>query len=377
VEQKAQIFSHDYIINAKNGRYLIRTFNDAHQSNIVSRLFRDGQTISERIMNYDKNLPSEKVAELTYRLHLRHRNEVEAIFSVIDNKISLAWEEMLLLVRSLISKKYYREAIKILERLMNEKKADKQRHIIYFCLGKCHFYNGDFEKAEAFFSSAVRTKPEYADYQNFYGESLLQNKKIGDAHIAFQSALKCNPYYARAHYNAGLVYLLNYIEKADYRLAKEFPYNCESSLDKAVQLLPIFGSSDYILGRGYLRQKEFSKAYKLLLSARNVNMTSELEQTIYDFYLNVLFDKDISIDGIWSLIEELRVRQKEYPSYPDVLNHLGVAYMILAKAMSNYAINQFRKAIQINPSYKSARKNLKLVESDYVGYDLLLKAIAK
>jgi lipoprotein NlpI len=67
----------------------------------------------------------------------------------------------------------------------------------------------------------------------------------------------------------------------------------------------------------------------------------------------------------------------EHPRYPDLHNHLGVAYLIQCRNLFLRALDEFRRAIRLNPNYRQAQKNLKLAENEGKGLFILLRALLK
>jgi hypothetical protein len=59
----------------------------------------------------------------------------------------------------------------------------------------------------------------------------------------------------------------------------------------------------------------------------------------------------------------------------DVYHELGFAYAVLGVSVTSKALSNFEKALQINPAYEKARKNLKLIQYDQRGFRTMLQAI--
>ena len=49
--------------------------------------------------------------------------------------------------------------------------------------------------------------------------------------------------------------------------------------------------------------------------------------------------------------------------------------MLLCRYITQKAVFEYQKALQLNPHYKKAERNMKLCENDLKGIDLLLKAM--
>jgi cytochrome c-type biogenesis protein CcmH/NrfG len=67
--------------------------------------------------------------------------------------------------------------------------------------------------------------------------------------------------------------------------------------------------------------------------------------------MSVLFDNEELTE---ELIRQLRRHVQKFPGYADGYYKLGQA--LEAKGLKNEAMMAFRKALEINPSYETARK---------------------
>ena len=97
-----------------------------------------------------------------------------------------------------------------------------------------------------------------------------------------------------------------------------------------------------------------------------------------EFYLKFLFaglDKDI--DALNNYIQTIEHTLSKHFDYADLHQSLGIAYLIKAWHFFAKAIEEFKDAVEINPSYTKAVKSLKLTENEGRGILLLLRAILK
>jgi len=97
-----------------------------------------------------------------------------------------------------------------------------------------------------------------------------------------------------------------------------------------------------------------------------------------EFYLKFMYGgKGKDNRFIASYLDELRREIERHPDYADLHNNLGIAYLIMCRNLFLKALEEFREALRINPTYKKAKKNLKLSENDGKGFLILLRAILK
>ena len=149
-------------------------------------------------------------------------------------------------------------------------------------------------------------------------------------------------------------------------------------MEKAARINPNYHNENYTKGEEYLRRNDYERAYFEFEKGHTKTTQSADLSFILDFYLRVIHKgKDLKNAVILRHINKLEEMMKKYPSYADLYNHLGVAYIIMSKFHNNQAIGLFNKAMDINPNFEKAKKNKRLAEYDHKGIQLLFDAILK
>ena len=354
--------------------YLLRTAHDSEQSKTISTLFNNGNVRFKKYFLYKKQ-NSDELRSFVQKCHDCELDEMKFLFRFLSDYSEFSFEDQFLLTKALIKKGFYREVADLLGDLLVHNDAKSRFDQLLFLFGDVSQKLGQISDASICFQKAIELKPEYADYHNFYGHSLLKLNKTVQAIKAFQKAIGLSVYYADAHYNLGLAYIQSHYKRKNYLLSKNFPDSAIQSFNKAVELNPSYYISSYITARNYLDQKEWGKAYLYYLNARNkVNFQSE-ENPIFNFRIALLKNKNLSIKEISNYINKIEKYEKRHPQYPDLLNEKGIVYFFLSKSLSELSSNHFRQALTLNNSYEKAETNLQLVDNDSIGKDLIFRAI--
>jgi len=129
----------------------------------------------------------------------------------------------------------------------------------------------------------------------------------------------------------------------------------------------------------FIEENNYDDAFKALEKADSDQLiTYEFRSFENEFYLNFMFGGKGKDDKfVEDHIKRLQRAIDKYPEYADLRNDLGIAYLIQCRNMFLKGLNEFRNALEINPEYKRAEKNLKLAENDGKGFLILLRAILK
>ncbi|MCP4581249.1 MAG: tetratricopeptide repeat protein [candidate division Zixibacteria bacterium] len=313
------------------------------------------------------------VIEEYHKIRLDRFNRLSGIFAELTDETDSSILEKLAI--SLIEQKLFDEAAQILERAVKQTAHNSR---LLNCLGLTYMEIEEFEKAQNFFLKVIELNPEYPDYHNNLGKSLLKQGKCFQAYQSFEKAIQLNVYFAEAYYNMAMAVILNGIKKEDYNLAQNLEDNATNLLAKSVGFDPSFKNEHLQKGLDALENKDLETAFVELSKGFNATTDGKFPKKTYNFHLEYLFQNDLL--GEKSVIRHINRLNKDlenHPNYPDLYNELGMAYTVLAQFHSDRAIEAFQKALQLNPDYKTAMKNLKLTQNEIKGLKTLLRAILK
>jgi tetratricopeptide (TPR) repeat protein len=344
-------------------------------SQIVASLFHEGQVVYKNRTDY-KESDHENLRDKVIDFHNSQLQEIEFFLKLLENYSERSDEYQVVLARALYKKGMYNDAILIFNSLLTKNTHKNSNHKIFFYLGLIKSKLGFFEEAVDQFNKAIDLEPNYADYHNHLGEVLLKLNRIEDAVLEFQYAIKLNVYYGDAHFNLGLAFVQNQINKSNYNISKEYAETFYYEFETAVELKPKLKNENFILGMDHLKKKDWQNAQTCFLMVKD-DLKQWDDEFILKFYLKTLSANDVTINEVYDYIKELESLSNVHPDYPDLLNELGIALIIFSKILSNSAIEKFKQALKYNKNFSKAKKNLKLVESDSIGYARVLQAITK
>lgn len=76
-------------------------------------------------------------------------------------------------------------------------------------------------------------------------------------------------------------------------------------------------------------------------------------------------------------IKSLQAAIQANPHYADIHHELAIAYTLLGSFIHRKAVEEYESALEINPEFERAKRNLKLAENEIKGFEVLVKAIMK
>lgn len=369
------------IFYSKKLRYLDReylfqtTYNELDRT-VVCSLFNEGRLLNIHFTDLPADLPDNGLVDFMVKIHEQRLNDYEILLKVAEmNKDTDRPGILIKLGSALLVNQLYDEAIELLE-------GASSRHgnnsAIKLLLGKVYTAKNRFTDAESELRKAVELSPMYPDFRNILGETYLNLGKPLAAIDQFKKAVELNVYYDRAFYNLGLGYILNGIIKEDFDLARDLQNNCRETFEKAIALNPVYANQAYRDGMELLDRGMLQEAYeKLAEVAGNANPDST-SLKLLNLYIRCVYGENGATEkSIKDYIAEIENLLITNPGYADLENELGMGYTIMGKIMRDRAIDHFKKALEINPGFKKALKNIKLSENDLRGFEALLEAILK
>lgn len=240
-------------------------------------------------------------------------------------------------------KSYYSQGL--LEELCeeNRKKLEQepQNHMLRCSLANALLQLGQYDAAIDEYQKCIEQNPCPEYYINF-GKALLNAGDYKRAIKAFEEVLKRNRKWPDAYYQMAIAYRsLGQLEKADDNLNKAILINPKyrEAINERAHILEATGHLEEAL-------KEYKKVIALFFSEFQFQ-----DADAYNYELSVLFDCD---DLIEESIRQLKQFVRKYPGFADGYYKLGQA--LEAKGMKNEAMMAFRRALEINPNYETARK---------------------
>jgi len=225
----------------------------------------------------------------------------------------------------------------------NRKKldADPGNHLLRHGLANSLMRGGRVEDALAEYKICVEQNPS-PEYLMNYGKALLNAGQYEETITTIQRVVKADLQWPDAYFHLARAYRgLGDLVKSD------------ELLRQAISLHPKYREAINELAQNLEEQGRHEDAlleYKKVIALFFAEYQFE-DTDAYDYELSVLFDRPELVE---ESIRQLRQFIQKYPAYADGYYKLGQA--LEAKGLANEAMLAYRRALEINPRYESARR---------------------
>ena len=201
-----------------------------------------------------------------------------------------------------------------------------------------NFQNGNFSSVIKDGQALTSTNPEAIEVWNIMGVAYAQLGMLNESLVAFETAIKINPYYADGYGNLGNI--LRELGKLDeaYTISQ-----------KAIDLNPEYAEAYNTLGNVQRDQHQLDEA---VISYRQaINLQPNYTQA-YCNLGNTLMDQKDSDQAILAFKEA----EKLNPNNPELYNDMGNAL----KDLGDYdeAMDAYEKALAIQPNFAEVFNNI-------------------
>ncbi|MGC8669243.1 MAG: tetratricopeptide repeat protein [Chthonomonadales bacterium] len=204
-------------------------------------------------------------------------------------------------------------------------------------LGTEAMRKGAWERAEEHFRKAIAIHPHYPDLYFSLAVVLRHRLEYPAALEALNKALEINPRFAKAHFHRGIALYAMGERELGIR-----------AMQRAVELEPGFASDAYLRGLQAHQQQNYAAA----IHAFEMVSSTEIDDIQYHFRLA----DDLYRRGMFDeAVDEYRRALELNPQYADIRNHLGLALAALQRY--DEALDEFDRALAINPSFVDAWLN--------------------
>jgi tetratricopeptide (TPR) repeat protein len=264
------------------------------------------------------------------------------------------------------------EAIPLYQRALEINPDLAEPHIN---LGKALERQDKIEEAAEHYRAALQIKPDLPEAHNNIGAILAKQGRAEEAIQFYQNALKIRPHYALAHFN--LAHTLVENGKVEQGIRHYY---------QAIRFKPEYAEAHNNLGGIFITLSETEKAIKHYIAAlqidpnlveayNNLGITlmqkGNIEPAIKQFQKALQLKPDFimaenNLKRALAIRKELateisRLQQflKENPD--NVESHFQLGNLYYRKGDQRRAIQQYKKALQLNPKFVPAINNLALV----------------
>ncbi len=373
-------------LNVAGRKFHIQTASNFSKGIARCEVFEEGQLITTQVVEFerrrahDEQSMEQRIRSIVSSLHQETVDEIELLFHISDKVKRLRHAPsniklgLIFLYNNLI-----RDAIEQFETALS---IDPDSTAALNNLGLAYIKLGKNAKAIQYLIKALEKGNAYADVYYNLGLAYLNEKQHLKALKNFHEALRINPKYLKAKYNLAIVYLESIItDKSDHQLPPP-----SIRLERAIQQLHKLKNSElkgfdeiYSKVLHAAEHSDLATAVELLVNQRDKVFPEEVLGLIgIDFYLKFMYGgRGLSDDIIRRFEKKLLKAVEKHPDYPDLWNNLGIVHLIQCRNLFLQALNEFDKALEINPAFEKALKNKKLVENDGKEFLILLRAILR
>jgi protein O-GlcNAc transferase len=369
-----EAYDHKSEIISSGTKYYVQSSLIPSQHVVVTSLFHEGNLLTRQNASYDGNVTGEALRGLVRRLHDEYRVRLTSLLDLRERlKKDVDAKAHLRLGEALYRQRLYRESM---AEVIRSIKLGLEDASAYSILGNCLLALGDTEKATRAFQKGLELAPGYADLHNDLGVTHLRLERCKEAVACFERALECNRYYQSALFNLAIALSLNVVLKQDYELSRDLRSRLRRLLELNLQLRPQLDGEDFRTAMTALDTERYDLVYEKLAAIKRDLDTIASSDLSLELYLILKFRaEELSEEDIDALIERLKVAIESNPGYADIQNDMGVLYAAKCKIFIDKAHESFRQALQTNPAFRKAEKNLKLSGNDRQGIHFLLKAL--
>ncbi len=354
--------------------YLILTENDINHSLISSVVYIDGVQAEKVEFPHPEDYSAEQVVSLVNRRHEEKKREIENLLKAYREVQQQHHPEMMFhLGTAFHFKGFYPEARGLFVAVL---KTNPDHHQARNSLCMTELALGSVEKAIEAGQAAVTRCPRYADYRNNLGNAYLSAGSCKEAVTEFEEATRINLYYSDAYYNLGLALIINAIKQQDTSLFANVVSKASDCFKKAVLINPDYNTAPFAEAVKILRSSDLEGAYARFCMIRDdMKKRHQMEQAA--FHMKFVLHPDwISEQVVGERIQFLQDEINKNPGYVDMYPELSRCYLEKARMTWEKGMEQYRKAVEINPSLLTIGECLDEAQEGYEGICRALEAIA-
>ncbi len=355
--------------------FVIQTLNDVNLGAISSEVYVNGQLAETVSHPHPMEIRAEEVLSLLKVTHGEKKKEIETLLAAQHRIMEQGDPEMLIhLGTALHYKGFYTEAAEVFTALVT---IDPSHHQGRNFLGMTELARGDASAAVAAAALAVEKCPGYADYRNNYGEALLAAGETARAIEQFEEAIRINLYYGDAYLNVGLACLRHSTETQYVQEAEQLVTRAADSFRRAAVINPDYDTGMFENGMRALQENELDQAAACMTEVRR-GRKERHRREFAGFYMRfVLHPEWVSERTLDERVRYLEREIRRNPQYVDLYAELGRCYLEQSRLNWHRGIQQYKKALQLNPSLSEAAEKLESIEQQYSNLCALLDTMGQ
>lgn len=380
-EERMKDFSIDDNLYVGGKKYHVQTNSSGDSRKIVSILFIDGKVLDSSIFVYGPDLSEAALTRLVRSVHNKKLAQMKSLFKIAETLAEKRHAEALNKLGSVfLGKRMYEEAIRQLRKALE---IDPDYAEAQNSLGLTLNLAGKDREALESYQKAIQNQPNYGDFHNNLGVLFCKMGRYKEGIEELEKAVRLGAKYGEAYFNLGLAHLKivqDPVSAANFPPASVLIHRALENFEKAIDLTPHFKDKYFQSGLAHLKNNMIGKAIEdFSRSLMEVNKLKAKQREICDeFYLRFLYqDKGMNEQEVKEYILKLQNLLSKRPGYADLHNYIAGAFLVWARTLFQKASDHLNQALSINPNFKKANNNLKLVENESKGLVRLLWAIFK
>jgi tetratricopeptide (TPR) repeat protein len=292
--------------------------------------------------------------------HDEKKKEVELLLKAYQKVISEGNPELMHhLGCAFYYKRFYGEACELFRAAVMLRPDYHEAHSF---LGLTELALGRPQEAVDALQKAVQRQPNYADYHNNLGMAYLKADSCGKAVAEFERALRINLYYADAYYNLGRALISNAISRESTELFNNLVSRATDYFKKAQLINSDYSGMNFEQGLEHLRTSELDRSRELF-DALYDQVKEKHRQGFATYYMKfVLYPEWVSERVITDRIAFLENEIAKNPTYVDLYADLAHCFLEVSRINWKKGIEQYHKALEINPSLSRVRASVETAE---------------
>lgn len=349
--------------------YYVETEYVPEKESLVTKIIKDGVVIHYRKEKVSKDMEENELMEFIKEFHLNTMDYLRRWGEISEGFLKKAPVEIhVKMADKLMKMGFMKQAEKHLGKALE---MDSEYSPAYKSYALLYFLKGEYDKAFKNLVKALEISPHYPDYYLLMGKVLIKLDKEKEALKFLQEAIKRVPSYSEAHYEE--------VKALLKMMIKGLKIEREKIIAK-LKALPIMDPR--------LQCEELRNALEYFEKGDLENSLQELEKMDVIFYFNYPQEliRDFFLLSKYGIKDVLTLKEyilkleellEEKKDYPDLYFAVSKSYLFLIKELFAKAHFYLKKSLDINPHYPEARKALELLENEYKGFLIFLKAVER
>jgi len=374
-------------ISIKNRKFHIQTATNIDDGTIRTEIFEQGRLLYADTFKYERRSGNDeaggesRIRTVLDDFHQSIISNIETFFEI--SQILKSKDHVLSHFRLgaiFLSLHIFDKAEVHLKRAVE---IDPKFHSAYIALARCYFYQKKIQDAANVLEVPVKADANYPDLYNMLGMVLLDQKNYIHALNHFRHAIRLNPKYKEAIFNIAAAIFKRIALLRSQKKTDEIKRNLEFLNVILSKIYKIGDEEDQSLVKQVKQafsQRNFGKIQTMIFDYRNKLFYQKLAPEIvgYEFYLMLRYKPEILDKKILKLYQsKISKILDENADYPDMWNYRALIHLLLCRDYFLKGLENIKQATVINPNFKKAKSNLRLVENDGREFLSLIKAITK